>query len=61
MFTFIALAQLIRVFSDWWLGEWGSNGLNLSSDTYIWAYGCISGVVGVLIYLKGFFFAKFIV
>lgn len=61
MFIFITLAQLSRVFSDWWLGEWGSNSLELTSNNYIIVYAGISLLVGSLIYLKGIFFAKFIV
>lgn len=61
MFMFITLAQLSRVFSDWWLGEWGSDSLSMPSNTYIIVYAAISVVVGGLIYLKGIFFAKFIV
>jgi len=61
MFIFITLAQLTRVFSDWWLGEWGSNSLDLMSNTYIIVYSGISVAVGILILLKGYFFASFIV
>ena len=61
MFLFITLAQIWRVFSDWWLGEWGSNSLSLPSNTYIIIYACISVMVGIFIYLKGRFFANFIV
>jgi ATP-binding cassette subfamily C (CFTR/MRP) protein 1 len=61
MFIFITLAQLTRVFSDWWLGEWGSNSLHIESNTYIIVYAGISVAVGILIYLKGYFFAQFIV
>lgn len=61
MFIFITLAQLSRVFSDWWLGEWGSNSLDLLSNTYIIVYAAISVAVGILILLKGYFFASFIV
>ena len=61
MFVFITLAQLSRVFSDWWLGEWGSNSLDLLSNTYIIVYAAISVGVGILILLKGYFFASFIV
>jgi ABC-type multidrug transport system fused ATPase/permease subunit len=61
MFMFITMAQLSRVFSDWWLGEWGSDSLHMPSNTYIIVYACISLLVGALIYLKGLFFARFIV
>jgi ABC-type multidrug transport system fused ATPase/permease subunit len=61
MFTFITLAQMSRVFSDWWLGEWGSNSLDAPTDTYIIVYAGISLLTGGLIYLKGLFFAKFII
>ena len=61
MFIFVSLAQMSRVFSDWWLGEWGSNSLHLHSNVYIIVYACISIGVGVLIFLKGYFFANFIV
>lgn len=61
MFIFITLAQMSRVFSDWWLGEWGSNSLSLESNNYIIVYAGISITVGILIYLKGYFFANFIV
>lgn len=61
MFIFITLAQMSRVFSDWWLGEWGSNSLSLESNNYIIVYAGISIAVGILIYLKGYFFANFIV
>lgn len=61
MLSFITLAQLARVFSDWWLGEWGSDKLELGSNTYIIVYAGISVAVGILIYLKGYFFANFIV
>jgi ATP-binding cassette subfamily C (CFTR/MRP) protein 1 len=61
MLSFITLAQLARVFSDWWLGEWGSDKLELGSNTYITVYAGISVAVGILIYLKGYFFANFIV
>ena len=61
MFVFITLAQISRVFSDWWLGEWGNNSLSLPSNTYIIIYAIVSLTVGVLIYLKGYFFANFIV
>ena len=61
MFIFVTLAQLSRVFSDWWLGEWGSNSLNLASNDYIIVYAGISVGVGMLIFLKGWFFASFIV
>lgn len=64
MFLFISLAQMARVFSDWWLGEWGNsdkNSFNLNTDGYIGIYAGVSVVVGVLIYLKGIFFAKFII
>ena len=27
MFISITFAQMARVFSDWWLGEWGSDSL----------------------------------
>jgi ABC-type multidrug transport system fused ATPase/permease subunit len=61
MFAFITMAQLSRVFSDWWLGEWGSDSLTMPSNTYIIVYAGISLLVGALIYLKGLFFARFIV
>ena len=61
MFVFITLAQISRVFSDWWLGEWGSNSLSLQSNSYIIVYAAISVVVGLLIFFKGYFFASFIV
>jgi ATP-binding cassette, subfamily C (CFTR/MRP), member 1 len=61
MFIFITLAQLSRVFSDWWLGEWGSDSLHMPSNNYIIIYAVVSVVVGILIYIKGLFFAKFIV
>lgn len=61
MFFFILLAQCARVASDWWLGEWSSNGFNLPENTYIWIYSIISIVVGALLYVKGIFFAKFII
>ena len=61
MFIFITLAQLARVFSDWWLGEWGSRALDISSNTYIIVYSGISVAVAILIYLKGYFFGNFIV
>lgn len=61
MLIFITLAQLARVFSDWWLGEWGSNKLELPSNTYIFVYAGISVGVAILIFLKGYFFANFIV
>ena len=61
MFIFITLAQLSRVFSDWWLGAWGSNSLDLPSNDYIIVYAGISVGVGILILLKGYFFASFIV
>lgn len=61
MLSFITMAQLARVFSDWWLGEWGSDKLDLGSNTYIAVYAGISVAVGILIYLKGYFFANFIV
>lgn len=61
MLSFITMAQLARVFSDWWLGEWGSDKLELGSNTYIIVYAGISVAVGILIYLKGYFFANFIV
>lgn len=61
MFLFITLAQLARVFSDWWLGEWSNNKFNLDQNTYIEIYAGISVVVGVLMYLKGKFFAQFII
>ena len=60
MFVFTALAQLSRVFSDWWLGEWGSNSLNLESNDYIIVYAGISVGVAILIIFKGYFFASFI-
>ena len=60
MFLFITLAQMARVFSDWWLGEWGSNSLDMPSNTYIIVYAVISVAVGILIYFKGYFFANFI-
>ena len=61
MLSFITMAQLARVFSDWWLGEWGSDKLELGSNTYIIVYAGISVAVAILIYLKGYFFANFIV
>lgn len=61
MFLFISMAQLSRVFSDWWLGEWGSDSLHMPSNNYIIIYAIVSVVVGILIYFKGLFFAKFIV
>jgi ATP-binding cassette, subfamily C (CFTR/MRP), member 1 len=61
MFIFIALAQMARVFSDWWLGEWGSNSIDITSNVYIIVYASISVAVGILIYLKGYFFANFII
>jgi ABC-type multidrug transport system fused ATPase/permease subunit len=61
MFVFITLAQMSRVFSDWWLGEWGSNSLDAPTNTYIIVYAGISLLTGGLIYLKGLFFAKFII
>ena len=61
MFFFILLAQCSRVASDWWLGEWSTNGFNLPEGSYIWVYSVISIVVGSLMYLKGIFFAKFII
>lgn len=33
----------------------------MSSNTYIIVYACVSLVVGALIYLKGMFFARFII
>lgn len=61
MFLFITLAQLARVFSDWWLGEWSSDKFDLDQNGYIEVYAGISVVVGILMYLKGKFFAKFII
>ena len=61
MFFFITLGQVTRVFSDWWLGEWGSDSFSIPSNTYIIVYAGISVAVGSLIYLKGIFFAKFII
>ncbi len=61
MFIFIALAQMARVFSDWWLGEWGSNSIDITSNVDIIVYASISVAVGILIYLKGYFFANFII
>ncbi len=61
MFLFITLAQLARVFSDWWLGEWSSNKFQLSQNQYIQVYGGISVIVGILMYLKGRFFGNFII
>lgn len=61
MLIFITLAQMARVFSDWWLGEWGSDKFSLPSNTYIYVYAGISVAVAILIFLKGYFFANFIV
>lgn len=61
MFFFIFLAQCSRVGSDWWLGEWSNNGFHLPEGSYIWIYTVISFVVGALMYVKGIFFAKFII
>ncbi len=61
MFLFITLAQLARVFSDWWLGEWSNNKFDLGQNEYIEIYAGISVIVGILMYLKGKFFAKFII
>jgi ABC-type multidrug transport system fused ATPase/permease subunit len=61
MFLFITLAQLARIFSDWWLGEWSNNKFNLGQNEYIEIYAGISVVVGILMYLKGKFFANFII
>lgn len=61
MFLFITLAQLARVFSDWWLGEWSGRKIDLNQDQYIGVYAGISVLVGVLMYLKGRFFAQFII
>ena len=61
MFFFILLAQMARVGSDWWLGEWSTNGLHIEEGSYIWIYAVISFVVGGLMYVKGIFFAKFII
>ena len=61
MFFFILLAQASRVGSDWWLGEWSTNGFHLPEGSYIWVYAVISCVVGALMYIKGIFFAKFII
>lgn len=57
MFLFIVLSQLARVASDWWLGEWSTNVFNIPNKMYIYIYGGISVVVGMLMYLKGVFFA----
>jgi ATP-binding cassette subfamily C (CFTR/MRP) protein 1 len=59
-FIFILLGQLARVASDWWLGCWSSDSFNLNTDIYIEVYAGASLVVGILIYLKGVIFAKFI-
>ena len=60
MFIFITLAQLARVFSDWWLGEWGSHALDISSNTYIIVYSGISVAVAILIYLKDIKYVEFL-
>jgi ABC-type multidrug transport system fused ATPase/permease subunit len=60
MFFFITVGQLVRVGSDWWVGSWSSDSFHLTQITYIWVYACISILVGILILMKGFFFAKFI-
>ena len=60
MFFFILLAQMARIGSDWWLGEWGRKGFDIPETTYIWIYSVISIVVGALLYVKGVVFAKFI-
>lgn len=52
---------MARVASDWWLGEWSNNVFNIPENEYIWIYAIISLVVGILLYVKGLFFAKFIV
>ncbi len=59
-FFFIIVAQISRISSDWWLGEWGRNSFNISQTKYIWIFALISIVVGFLFYIKGIFFAKFI-
>lgn len=58
-FLFITLAQLARVASDWWLGCWSSDTFKLHATTYIEVYAGASLAVGLLIYLKGLLFAKF--
>lgn len=58
-FFFITLGQLARVASDWWLGCWSSDVFLLPAVTYIEVYAGASVLVGVLIYLKGYLFAKF--
>jgi ABC-type multidrug transport system fused ATPase/permease subunit len=61
MMFFIVFAQCARVISDWWLGEWSSNVFAIPENTYIWIYACISLIVGILIYIKGIFFSRFII
>ena len=58
-FIFITLGQLARVASDWWLGCWSSDTFRLPATTYIEVYSGASLVVGLLIYSKGYLFAKF--
>ena len=60
MFLVTILSQVVRVGSDWWVGEWSIHKFNLDKYTYMWIFVVISLTVGILLYLKGIFFAKFI-
>lgn len=52
---------MARVASDWWLGCWSSDTFHLSTTTYIEIYTGASILVGVLIFFKGYLFARFII
>ena len=60
MFKLTVLSQVVRVSSDWWLGEWSVHAFNFDKYTYMWIFVVISAGVGILLWLKGIFFAKFI-
>ena len=60
MFFFTLLSQALRVGCDWWVGEWSADSFHLDSYTYMWIFVVSALGVGILFYVKGIFFSKFI-
>lgn len=61
LFLFILLCQLARIGNDWWIGQWTQSTQKEDQTYFLGYYILICFFVGSLMFLRGLFFAKFII